>query len=347
MNEGKQWQLKIGIDRRQGSTLIIALWSLLLLTTFAVQLGVIVRQKITLVHRLENRDNRYLVAEAGVKQAIVQLREDDAMFEADFLGERWNDQASTFEKIRVGKGRFTVSYEHRDGEYSRIMYGLQDEEGKINLNKADVRVIARLLEGVAGLARWDAEKLAYCIVDWRDKDSFFGHPQFGAEDSDYEGLREPYEAKDGDFEVLEELLLVSEMDQGIFDKLRHFVTIYGEGKININTASKETLSALGLTDRIVEDILSFRKGGDMIAGTGDDDIFLQSATIVPRLSQVFNLTPSDISALSNLVASGQFVTKSENFMIRSIGELDHKKGQTTIVAVVDRMGKIKYWREEI
>ena len=86
---------------------------------------------------------------------------------------------------------------------------------------------------------------------------------------------------------------------------------------------------------------------DMIAGTGDDDIFLQSATIVPRLSQVFDLSPSDMSALSNLVAEGKFSTKSENFMIRSVGQLNHKKGRTTIVAVAERTGQIKYWREEI
>ena len=332
---------------RRGSTLIIALWSLFLLTIFAVQLGAIVRQKATLIHRLEDRDTRYLTAEAGVKQAIVQLRREDALFGADFLGERWSDRPDTFKEIRVGKGTFTVSYDHRDGEYSRVMYGMQDEESKINLNKAGMEVIARLIETAANLSRWDAEELAYCIVDWRDPDSFFQHPQFGAEDSDYKGERDPYEAKDSDFEVIEELLLVHKMDQEIFDKLKYFVTIYGEGKVNINTAPKEVLLALGLNDRLAENILLFRKGADRIAGTGDDDIFLQSATIVPRLSQVFDLGPSDISLLSNLVADGTFTVKSENFMITSVGRLSHKEGQTSIVAVAQRTGQIVYWREEL
>ncbi|MCK5012452.1 MAG: general secretion pathway protein GspK [Candidatus Omnitrophica bacterium] len=331
----------------RGSTLIIALWSLLLLTVFAVQLGVIVRQKVTLVYRLDDRDTRYLIAEAGIKKAIVQLRREDAFFGADFLGERWSDQPDAFKEIGVGKGEFTVSYHHSDGEYSRVMYGMQDEESKLNLNKAGVESITRLIEMVTRLTRWDAQELAYCIIDWRDKDSFFQHPQFGAEDSDYKGKRDSYEAKDSDFEVIEELLLVYKMDQEIFDKLKYFVTIYGEGKVNINTAQKEVLLALGLNGRFVENILSFRKGADMIAGTGDDDIFLQSATIVPRLSQVFDLSPSDMSALSNLVAEGKFSTKSENFMIRSVGQLNHKKGRTTIVAVAERTGQIKYWREEI
>jgi len=331
----------------RGSTLIIALWSLFLLTIFAIQLGVIVRQKVTLIHRLENRDARYLIAEAGVKQAVVQLRKEDAFFDADFLGERWNDQPDTFREIRVGKGTFTVSYDYRDEKNPRVMYGMQDEEGKINLNTADAEVVTQLIETVTGLTRWDAQELAYCIIDWRDKDSFFQHPQFGAEDSDYKRKRNSYEAKDSAFEVIEELLLVYKMDQEIFDKLKYFVTIYGEGRVNINTASKEVLLALGLNERLVKSVLAFREGADMTAGTSDDDVFLQSATIVPRLSQVFDLSPSDISALSNLVAGGKLATKSENFMVRSVGRLDHREGQTTIVAVVERTGKIKYWREEI
>lgn len=334
------------IKNHRGSTLIIALWSLFLLTILAVQLGVIVRQKVTLIHRLEEQETRYRIAEAGIKQAIIQLRKEDAIFIADFLGERWSDQPSTFQEIRVGKGEFTVSYTHRDGDYSKVFYGMQDEESKINLNHADVEVITRLVEQVAELTRWNAQEIAYCIIDWRDNDSFFQHPQLGAEDSDYKRLKDAYEAKDDDFEVIDELLLVYKMNQEIFDKLEYFVTIYGEGKININTAPKEVLSALGLNVRLVENILSFRKGSDGLPGTGDDDIFLQTATIVPRLSQVFDLSPSDISALSNLVAEGRFTTTSNNFMIRSVGRLARKKGQTAIVAVAERNGKIKYWREE-
>jgi len=136
------------------------------------------------------------------------------LHDADFLSEHWSDQQDLFENRRVGKGRFTVSYYFHDGESSRVMYGLQDEERKINLNKADVDVLTRLLENTAELGRRDAEKLAYNIVDWRDNDSFFQHPQYGAEDSDYRSEKYSYEAKDSDFEVIEELLLVQKNGSG-------------------------------------------------------------------------------------------------------------------------------------
>jgi len=346
MNQKYQKQLFKQSFRRRGSTLILAMWSLLLLTTFAVQLGVIVRQKITLVHRLDNRDNRYRIAEAGVKFAISRIRKNDTLLSADFLSEHWSDQQDIFKNRRVGKGHFTISYYFQDEEFPRVMYGLQDEERKINLNKANVDVFTKLLEITSGLGRRDAEKLAYNIVDWRDNDSFLQHPQYGAEDSDYTRRKFSYEAKDSDFEVIEELLLVQRMDQEIFDKIKPFVTIYGDGKVNINTASKQVLLALGLRNYVAENIILFRKGGDSIAGTGDDDIFLQVSTIVSRMSQSFDLSPSELGSLSNLVAAGKFTIKSENFMIRSIAKLNHLEKQTTIVAVSDRTGKIKYWREE-
>lgn len=331
----------------RGSTLVIAAWALFLLAVFAVQLGAIVRQKIVLVRRMDVRDQRYYIAASGIKRAVVQLRRQDALFEADFLGERWSDQPDVFENISLGKGKFTVGYEYRDGGASRVRFGLQDEESKINLNKAGVDVIGRLLETAAGLTHSEAEELAYCIVDWRDPDSVFGHPQYGAEDSDYEDLSQPYASKDGDFEVYEEVLLVNKMNQEIFDKIKHFVTIYGAGRINVNTAPREVLLALGLTERMAEDIIAFRNGADRLPGTADDDIFLQVATIVPRLSQALSLSPSDVAVLSNLVSGGQFQIKSENFMIRSVAELNGLKGKTVIVAVADRTGRIVYWHEEI
>lgn len=332
---------------RRGSTLILAVWSLLLLSTFAVQLGLIVRQKITLVRRLDEREKRYRIAEAGVKYAITQLRKKDALFQADFLAERWSDQMDVFKDKWIGKGTFTVSYQYRDGETFRTMYGLQDEESKININTADENALTMLLNLTTNLSRKEAGELAYSIVDWRDSDSFFQHPQYGAEDSDYRGQRYSYESKDSDFEVVDELLLVKNMNKEIFDKIKDFVTVYGDGSVNINTAPKQVLLALGIRSYVVNNILFFRKGGDLIAGTGDDDIFIQPSTIVSRLSQVFDMSPSEIASLSNLVSVGQFVTKSENFMIRSTSKLRHKDDVTTIVAVADREGKVKYWQETI
>jgi len=347
MGTGNADNLVFRSKSQRGSALILAMWSMILLSTFAVELGMIVRQKLTLMHRLDDRDLRFRIAEAGVKYSITQLKKHDTLFNVDFLAERWSDQEGYFKEIRVGKGKFTVSYTYKDSESTRVMYGMQDEESKININKADEEVIIRLLRITTDLNRRETEELAYSIVDWRDKDSFFQHPQYGAEDSDYRARINKYESKDSDYEVIEELLLVNKMDQKTFDQIRPFVTIFGNGKVNINTAPVQVLLALGVQKYVVDNIILFRKGGDQVAGTGDDDIFLQTSTIVSRLSQMFDMSPSEIASLSNLVAAGQFTTVSENFMIRCTAELDYQSDQMTITAVSDRSGKIKYWREEV
>jgi type II secretory pathway component PulK len=242
-------------------------------------------------------------------------------------------------------GSVTVGYSYLEDGVPRMRYGLQDEESKMNLNKAEEKVISRLLETVAGLSGDEALELAYRIVDWRDADSFFQHPLYGAEDSDYRDLSTPYECKDEPFEVLEELLLVKGMDREIFDQIKDFITVYAENALNINTVSPEVLQAYGLSESLIKKILSFRAGQDKIEGTVDDNVFTQAGEIVARLSQGYDLSPSEVAELSNFTAQVNPVTVSEYFMIRSQGRLLKKNQEAQIDAVVSGGGQIRYWRE--
>ena len=58
---------------RRGSVLIIALWTLALLTTFAVYIGVGVQQRILMVQRIESRHKLYLAASSGIRKAIAMI----------------------------------------------------------------------------------------------------------------------------------------------------------------------------------------------------------------------------------------------------------------------------------
>lgn len=82
-----------------------------------------------------------------------------------------------------------------DQEYT---WGLTEENAKLNLNSA----AAEMLELLPGMST----QLAASIVDWRDADS---DPQAeGAENDYYTLLDDPYQAKNGPLETVEELLLV-------------------------------------------------------------------------------------------------------------------------------------------
>jgi len=180
----------------------------------------------------------------------------------------------------------------------------------------------------------EAQELAASIIDWRDNDSELSIPLGSAEDMYYTGLQYPYEAKDAEFEVLEELLLVKGMDRDIFERLKSYITIYGEGRINVNTAQKNVLLSLGLNEDIAEGIITFRK----------DKFFNSPSDIVPRFSQFSHLSASEIAQLTT-IADQYLITKPDNFMIRSVARLNNRKNKSEVVSVVRRNGDILYWQE--
>jgi type II secretory pathway component PulK len=330
----------------KGSVLIIALWALFLLTTFALHLGAIIRQKITLATRLDARDKLFFIAEAGVKTAVAEVRKEDELAGADCLYESWGNSPVHFREIPVDKGDFTVGYRYLEEGALKERYGMMDEETKININTADADTLMRLLQKVAGLNADEAMQTAYAIVDWRDNDSFYQHPHYGAEDADYEDLPTPYEAKDSDFEVVDELLLVKGINGDIFGRLHDFVTVYGGGQININTATAVVLDVLGLTEKTIEGLQNFRRGADGLEGTPDDGVFMSPDEIIARLAESSVLTADDEALLRNGIDHNLFSVKSGYFRVKSLARLNGANGPSLeIIAVIDRSGYIHYWRE--
>lgn len=344
----------------KGSVLIIVIWSLYLLTIFAVHLGFGAKQKILIVNNLGMRAKLHFIAQAGIKRAILELKKIDSTVGFDALKELWSTNVDIFNEIKVGEGSYTVSYNFfnkKNGGYL-TRHGIIDEERKINVNKVKRKVVERLFK-VIGFDSAEAQNLSAAIIDWRDGDSQLSIPLGSGEDRYYKNLSDPYEAKDYDFEVLEELLLVKGIDREVFDKIKDFVTIYGNGKININTASAEVLLALGLHKNIVDKILLFRYGEDLIEATPDDNIFDSPSKILASLSQYSSLTDSEAAGLNNLISMKSIGTESSNFMIKSRAKIDSYNLISEIVCVFqrplisqsqtepDEKGKIKYWREDL
>ncbi|MFQ5680914.1 MAG: helix-hairpin-helix domain-containing protein [Candidatus Omnitrophota bacterium] len=124
-----------------------------------------------------------------------------------------------------------------NGEFEYI---LKDEQAKININTASSEVLSRL----PGL---DEEKAAAIIAS---------------------PLRP--------FKVKEEVVAVEGIDEDSFARFGDFVTTYGNGRVNINTAKDEVLKALGMDDDLVEIINGYRFGPDGEAAT-EDDMFFEAA----------------------------------------------------------------------
>ena len=107
----------------------------------------------------------------------------------------------------------------------------------------------------------------------------------------------------------------------------------------------EVLVSLGLDARLVNDILTYRKGADQLEGTVDDNVFTSTSELVTKLKDTKLLNQIDEAKLSSLIDQGYFAVKSDNYMIKSLAELNNKRSQVEIIAVVSRSGQIHYWHE--
>jgi len=340
-----QERLPFRLRNSRGSLLVLSLWVILILGSFSISMGYHVRQKITLANRLDIRNQLYGMAEAGVREVLILLKQKSTSSDYDMLSEPWSVSEELFRDILIGEGSFTVSYDYVDSKDGtrKTRYGVQDEESKINLNTASPKVLSTILQIMAGLKEKKANSIGYSIVDWRDSDSFLNHPTHGAEDDYYEDLDFSYGAKDSDFQVLDELLLVRDMTSEIFSKVRDKLTVYGDGEINVNTASREVLLALGLGERLVNKILDYRAGTDREEATQDDRAFTQVKAIAASLSGVFTMSSSEVASVSNLLSAKALSVQSKHFRVRSRGEL--KNGLTLDITAVFQQedGSILFW----
>lgn len=333
----------------QGTVLIFALWTLTLLVVFAVHIGIGVRQRMILVQRLESRSKLYCCAVSGIRKAMMVLDETRRVSGVTFSAltkAKLMNNAEDFSNITMNGAHGDIGYQLFDKSFtqSKKQYGMIDEAAKINLNFADSRTLKRLLQAVLGWDAERAEKLAAAIVDWRTSGEnslkgFFSQ-------SYYENLEHPYAAKNAFFEILNEVLLVEGMNAEIFERLRHFITVYGDGRVNVNTASFPVLYALGFNDVVVDKILSMRAGSDGLEATSDDQVFLTEDEFASMLGKSSAVTAQEALSAQQLAQDGQLRVSSDFYTIEASVRMVHQRQQMTMRCVYDAaIQSIISWQE--
>jgi len=156
-------------------------------------------------------------------------------------------------------------------------------------------------------------------------------------------LEVSYECKDDNFQVPEELLLVRGMTNDIFLKVKDFITVYGDGKVNVNTAPRLVLRALGMNEVLADKIIFYRRGDDGIEGTEDDNVLKNSANIANDLKSGVGLTEEELNKIVELTSAGILAVSSKIFAINAEGKISRRREK--IVCIVDKEKEIKHWRE--
>ncbi len=341
--------MKKFVFKEKGMILILALWSLSLLAFFAVYLGVGVRQKIIFLSRLETRSLLRSAARSGVKKAIMYLcAQKEKKNLALSLQGKMNlmNNKDDFEDILVGNAYFSIQYLDFDKSFTKktIRYGMMDEESKLNINVASKQELSRLFYHVLTVKKEQADELALSVVDWRDfgdsvLDGFFSSRY-------YENLKHPYSTKNGPFETLDELRVVKGITSQVYDKIIPFLTIYGDGIVNINTASRPVLVSIGIDEGVVDVILSIRQGPDGQEATKDDFIFTSMQAFRNIIKTRGNFSDREMNQVFNIVEQGRLKTESAVYTIESVSRLSLKEQSLAIRCVYDTLKKkILYWSE--
>jgi general secretion pathway protein K len=206
------------------------------------------------------------LAEAGLEQAIRELA---AEFASVGLGDdRSRDADAECPLVFYTQARLAIKrLPHRDvplggGQYT---YCISDEQARLNLNTSPPDRVARLLETL-GIDRQEREAINDAIQDWRDPNE--EHRLKGAESEDtYLKLPVPYRSKNANFDSLGELLQVKGITTKLMDGeegkpgLAALTTVKSTGQVNINTASRQVLRALNLSDAELNEIEQQRRLG--------------------------------------------------------------------------------------
>ncbi|MFO0840347.1 MAG: type II secretion system protein GspK [Phycisphaerae bacterium] len=110
--------------------------------------------------------------------------------------------------------RFTVVADRLDGPEGALRFGITPESGKLNINVAtDEQITQLLLPLLTELNIQNAPELIAALLDWRDADT--DPREGGAENSYYNTLKPPYNAKNAPLDTIEELLLVKGFNAAI------------------------------------------------------------------------------------------------------------------------------------
>jgi len=332
---------------KRGSVLLLVIWILAMLSALSLTLGYSVRQLLRGVQFLEVRDNLRFVAESGVTKAVHVLKQVSGIHAScDSLNDRWSRSEADFREIPLEDGIFSVCYRNEGSNREpAIVYGVVDEERKINLNRVKaVSVLAKLFRFGAGLSEEEASALSASILDWRDEDEMLNDG--GAESRYYRALSPAYKAKNSDFSTLEELYFVKGISPEIYRKILPLITLDSNGTVNVNTAPAPVLIATGLSESLAKKVLLFRSGSDKINGTKDDRVFSDPATLAAELDGFLGLNDAEKESLDGFGKSGALCVSSEHFTIRSSARLRGRREALTVTCVVDRQGGIKRWQEQ-
>lgn len=272
--------------RQQGSILVGLLWCLALLSVIVIGVLYTARMDLLVVKNYGDRIQAHYLALAGIEKAKALLyhdAKDRSRSRKNHSGDLY-DAAAQFQDVPLGRGIFRVIRRARPDEGGGVIFGISDEESRLNVNTASADMLAKL-QGMT-------PDTATAIVNWRGNSS-----AMAAEAQYYAGMQPPYQPRNGPLQTVRELLMVRGVTREAFlgrdlhqngmlavaseggfamagsvdaaelgwagvltvDSTVQNVNAAGEDRVNIQSADQTALTALhGVTPQMASAIVAYR-----------------------------------------------------------------------------------------
>lgn len=309
----KRSPLKSALGNERGFALLLSLLIIFLLVVIILEADFQVRADLRAAGNFRDDLKAFYLAKSAVSAAEALIKDDTKNSNTyDGLDEFWS---------------FPIpEYPLGDGFLSGT---LVDEERKININylvtrnSSGQRVVESgrkaQLERLFVLLELDPQ-LVDPIVDWLDSNN--EALPFGAEAGAYQSREPSYSPANGPFETLQELHMVEGMTDKIYKKISPYLTVYGKGTVNVNTADALVLQSFdeGLDEtsaRIISDKRPFDNVGEF------------RTHLRKELSDVYQR----MLGLGNL---NWLATKSNHFLLNAEGRVERTR--KIAHAVIKRTG---------
>lgn len=308
-----------------GSLLVVTLWLVTILSVLAVAIARYLSIEVRLTKYRETRERTKALARGGVYLAMQRLAQDAKADASDWLGDDWAAVPGADAEQPTTWVIFTDEAPREATNRSRVEIQITDLERSINLNAAIKETLER--PDLAGSA-----EMAQAIIDYRDP----------AEETETTIDDPPSYPKDGAFATIEELLDIPGMAD-VFPRLHQLTfaaldAVPALPEVNINTAQRDVLVALGADPTTVERLLASRPGPDGLWGTEDDCNAADISEINHRFTEcAFGRDRRPMDELSMLNGNTAiFTVKSSLFRIQSQAFMGSPSVMRRIEAVVRR-----------
>lgn len=251
----------------RASILVGLLWCLAILAVVVIGVLHTARLDLLVVKNYGDKIQAHYLALAGVEKAKALIFQDaiDRRHSAKNHSGALYDDPQDFRDVTFGRGEFRVFRRARPDEGEGVIYGIGDEESRLNVNTATPDQLAKL-DGMT-------PDIVAAIVDWRDPDNEV--TPGGAEADYYMSLQPPYRPRNGPLQTVRELLMVRGVSpEQLLGGPDEENTISGTGR---DEGDSPLLTPDGVLDGGWSGFLTVDSLGNNLNAAGDDRVNIQSA----------------------------------------------------------------------